>query len=242
MNVVWISQSLYPSVGFRFETNLKILFIRSGYRLLIFRNSWPGSDFQLAVLKATQASILFLGWKKGIFCCNIFIFLKSLANLQKKKIDFFFFVFPNLDPDFSLVAFLKLVFQLFRRVLNFCHHLMLSPSWDASQWHNIRKLRKVQLLLMINQGAQKLVQSLQIGNQMCHFVIVYVHFLKVWAVVSLKKTHKFPHFSIIYVLSSYLNRNKNCKLLNIRFLYMDFVIVIWKFVRLWSLRCRHLWF
>jgi hypothetical protein len=37
MNVVWISQSSYPSVGFGFETNLEILFI--GLRLLI-------TDFQ----------------------------------------------------------------------------------------------------------------------------------------------------------------------------------------------------
>jgi hypothetical protein len=157
-----------------------------------------------------------LGWKKGILCCNIFIFLKSLANLQKKKIEFFFP--PHLDPDLTLVAFLKPVFQLFRRVLKFCHHLMLSPSWDASQWHNIRKLRKVQLLLMIiNQGAQKLAQSLQIGNPMCHFVIFYVHFLRVWVVVSLKKLIS----SLIlasYMYSHHTYPNKNCELLKLKVL------------------------
>ncbi len=153
-----------------------------------------------------KTGILFLGWKKGIFS-----FFWKVWQISRKKSNFFFP--PHLDPDFSLVAFLKPVFQLFRRVLKFCHHLMLSPFWDASQWHNIRKLRKVQLLLMINQGAQKLGQSLQIENPMCHFVIFYVHFLRVWVVVSLKKTHKFVYFSIIYVLSSYLNPNKNCELL-----------------------------
>ncbi len=129
-----------------------------------------------------KTGILFLEWKKGILCCNIFIYLKILADLPKKKFEFFFS--PHLDPDFSLVAFLKPVFQLFRQVLKFCHHLMLSPFLDASQWHNIRKLRKVQLLLMINQGAQKLGQSLQIENPMCHFVIFYVHFLRVWVDVT----------------------------------------------------------
>jgi hypothetical protein len=190
-----------------------------------------------------KTDILFLGWKKWILCWNIFIFLKFFANLQEKKFEFFFH--PHLDPDFSLVAFLKPVFQLFRQVLKFCHHLMLSPSWDANQWHNIRKLRKVQLLLMmINQGAQKLAQSLQIGNPMCHFVIFYVHFLRVWVVVSLKKLIS----SLILASYTYSHhtwiQTKTVNCLNLRFLYMDFVTVIWKFVRLWSwsLRCRHMWF
>jgi hypothetical protein len=51
---------------------------------------------------------------------------------------------------------------------------------------------------------------------MCHFVIFYVHFLRVWVVVSLKKTHKSLHFIIIYVLSSYLDPNKSCKLLKLK--------------------------
>jgi hypothetical protein len=54
-----------------------------------------------------------------------------LPNLkEKKKFEIFS---PHLDSDFSLVAFFKLVFLLFREVLKTCHGFMLNPSWDGSQ-------------------------------------------------------------------------------------------------------------
>ncbi len=101
-----------------------------------------------------NSGLTFCSWggKSEYYVAIFSFFWKVLEISRRKKLNFFF---PHLDPDFSLVAFLKPVFQLFRWVLKFCDHLMLSPSWDASQWHNIRKLRKVQLLLMFNQGAQK---------------------------------------------------------------------------------------
>jgi hypothetical protein len=77
-------------------------------------------------LKATQERHFIFGVKKGDIMLQYFHFPESLANLKKKKtIDFFFP--PHLDPHFGLVAFLKPVFQLFRQVLKFCHHLMQVP-------------------------------------------------------------------------------------------------------------------
>jgi hypothetical protein len=55
-------------------------------------------------------------------------FCKKMSNFQpnKKKSQNFC---PHLDFNFSMVAFKN----LFRWVLKTCCHLMLNPSWDASQ-------------------------------------------------------------------------------------------------------------
>ncbi len=52
-----------------------------------------------------------------------------------------------MDSDFSFVTFKKLVFLLFRQVPKACHHLMPNPSWDGSQWCNIKilKMKKISL-------------------------------------------------------------------------------------------------
>jgi hypothetical protein len=34
------------------------------------------------------------------------------------------------------------MFTVFRHVAKTCYNLMPNPSWDASQWHNIRTLKK----------------------------------------------------------------------------------------------------
>ncbi len=53
---------------------------------------------------------------------------------------------PNssrLDSDFCLVVVSKLVFKLFKNFLETCCHLMLNPSWVASQPYNIRIFKNI---------------------------------------------------------------------------------------------------
>ncbi len=60
---------------------------------------------------------------------TIFLFLLKMVKFQKKIEN----SLPHLDIDFNLVAFLQPVFKLLRHDLKTCCHLMLNPSWDASQ-------------------------------------------------------------------------------------------------------------
>jgi len=55
-------------------------------------------------------------YRRRIFCLNI--------SLKKNHE-----ISPHLDYDFSLGAFLKLFKKLFIK----CLHLMVNPSWNASQ-------------------------------------------------------------------------------------------------------------
>ncbi len=63
---------------------------------------------------------------------------KKSSNYKKRKKNWN----SIFKPHFRLVPFLKLVLLLFRHVLEACHYLILNPSWDVRQWHNIRKLKK----------------------------------------------------------------------------------------------------
>jgi hypothetical protein len=60
---------------------------------------------------------------------TIFPFSEKHHQISKRKRK----PLPHLDLEFSLVAFFQLVLKMFRLVLKSCHHLMLNPSWDASQ-------------------------------------------------------------------------------------------------------------
>jgi hypothetical protein len=59
----------------------------------------------------------------------IFLFLLKIVKFQKKIEN----PLPHLDVDFNLVEFLPPAFKLLRHDLKTCCHLMLNPSWDASQ-------------------------------------------------------------------------------------------------------------
>jgi hypothetical protein len=50
------------------------------------------------------------------------------------------------------VALFELVFffKLCRRVLKTCPHFMLNAFWDASQWRNMRKLKKKSMMPKVN--------------------------------------------------------------------------------------------
>jgi hypothetical protein len=72
---------------------------------------------------------------------SMFLFFLEKSLVFSPKKDYWELFLPHLNSDFSLVA-LSLVFLLFKLVLRTCHHLMLNPSWNASQWCNIRKLKK----------------------------------------------------------------------------------------------------
>jgi hypothetical protein len=83
-------------------------------------------------------------WKIGIMKWNVliqyfFFFWKKLPIFAKKYWNSFHYISTWV---FSLVAFLKLVYKLFRWVRKTYWHFMLNPSWDASQWHSMRKLKK----------------------------------------------------------------------------------------------------
>jgi hypothetical protein len=76
---------------------------------------------------------------KRKYLVTIFPFFQNkITKFQGKRFEIFS---PDLDSDLSLVACFKPVFIIFRHVINLknYHHLILDPSWDASERHNIRR-------------------------------------------------------------------------------------------------------
>jgi hypothetical protein len=70
--------------------------------------------------------------KRNILLCDILVFLCGKNHQILRRI-IFWKLLPHLDFAFSSVAILKQFKKLFKLVSKTCCHLMLNPSWDASQ-------------------------------------------------------------------------------------------------------------